>query len=52
MKQKIQTIKTIIDYRTKVGDRIGRRYGDFTYKANLLQEKNMIRMFKEIKKER
>lgn len=27
MKQKIQTIKTIIDYRTKVGDRIDRRYG-------------------------
>jgi hypothetical protein len=42
-------IQAIIDYRTKVGDRIDRKCGAFTNRANLLHEKNLERMYKEIK---
>jgi hypothetical protein len=40
----------IVEYRNKVGDRIDRRFGAFTAKANLLHEENQKRMKDELKK--
>jgi hypothetical protein len=47
----LEKINKIISYRTKVGDRIDRRFGAFTQKAMVLHEENMKRLKEEVKKE-
>jgi len=42
-------LEKIIAYRTTVGNRIDRRFGAFTHKANILHEENTRRMLKELK---
>jgi hypothetical protein len=44
------SVEKIIKYRAYVADRIDKKYGAFTEKANKLQEENLRRMREEIKR--